>query len=264
MSVQSQLVQVAAHFDADHRQWQDCYQDNTANGHLLQTRLDRAMVLCDRYVTKPGRALDLGSGCGPATIALAKKGHNVLGVDVAPAMIAQGNRQAEAAGVADRCRLECRDFAKLDLPTESFDIIVALGFIEYFDDAVSVLARIHTWLADDGILVLQTPNRYRLTHLLQGRVGCAVEPNGDGLACRQYAPGEIADLARACGLIRIDYRGHAIGPVKIAGRFVPGYRASMWLERRMDHMADGPALRWLGRLGTSFISVFRKMEQGTP
>jgi SAM-dependent methyltransferase len=185
-------------------------------------------------------------------------GHDVFGIDLSEKMIEQACRQADEAGLAERCRFQCGDLFALDLPTASFDVVLALGLIEYFDDPMTVLARMATWLSPTGVIIVQVPNRCRLTYLLEGRIGDPIRPNGDGLLCREYSPGEIARLARMCGLRRVDYRGHGIGPLKIAGRFLPGYRGAMWLERRMDTVARCRSFRWLGRLGTSFISVLRK------
>ena len=49
-----------------------------------------------------GRALDLGSGLGRATIYLARLGWEVDGVDFVPQAIAQASERAQQAGVADR------------------------------------------------------------------------------------------------------------------------------------------------------------------
>ena len=259
MVSQSQIAEVTEHFDRAYRTWHDVYQQRQAEGYLLQTRLARAIELVQRHAPGPGRALDLGCGCGPASLALAGMGHTVLGVDVSTAMVEQASREASRAGLADRCRFQCADVGVMDLEAGSFDIIVALGFIEYFDEPKALLSRMRQWLAPTGILVLQISNRLRLTYLLDGRSRQTVQKNGAGLLSRQYSPGEIAVAAGACGLRRVDYRGHSIGPLKIGGHFLPGYRAAVWLDRRMDQIANLRCCRALGRLGTSFISVFRRI-----
>jgi len=258
MNCQPQATEVARHFDRVCQSWNDVYQGNDPEGYLLRTRLKLAMSLVRRHAPKGGRALDLGCGCGPASRALARQGYEVLGIDLAPAMIEQARVEAIRAGVADRCRFQCTDVASIAPANGGFEVIVALGFIEYFDEASGLLRKMREWLADQGILVLQMTNRIRLSGLLEGKGGQRMQRNGVGLLTRQYSPGEMADLAAECGLRRIDYRGHSLGPIKIAGRFLPGYRAAVWLDRRMDALADRWPGRRLGYLGTSFISVFRR------
>ncbi len=257
MPCQSQIAEVTRHFDQASQAWHDVYHNDQTDGYALRTRLSRALDLVQRHGLPGGRVLDLGCGCGPASLELARRGHEIVGLDVSPAMIANANKRADEARLADRCRFECADIAAIELDAHSFDIIVALGFIEYFDEPTTMLTRMRQWLKPDGVLVLQISNRLRLTNFLERRTGERLRRNGAGLLTRQYTPGEIAQAAAACGLGRIDYRGHSIGPLKIGHRYLPGFRAAIWLERRMDEIADVPAFRALGRLGTSVISVFR-------
>ena len=257
MNCQSQIVDVVDHFSQSYQTWNEAYDPANSEGHVLRVRLQRALSLVRRHAPPAGRALDLGCGCGPASHALAGLGYQVTGLDVAPTMIEQAAREAARRGVAERCRFECGDISAMDLPNGGFEVIVALGFIEYFDQPAPMLQRMREWLSPTGILVLQMTNRVRLTRLLEGKRGLRVQRNGAGLLSYQYSPAEMTAMARECGLCRVDYRGHSIGPIKLMGRFIPGYRAAMWLDRRLDAIADTRLGRRLGCLGTSFISVFR-------
>ncbi len=258
MTVQSQQADVAAYFDSHHGEWQRAYDSDADDGYVFRTRLDFAMELCRRHVLSPGRALDLGCGCGPAAIELARMGHHVLGVDLSESMIRRGRENAERAGVTSYCDFRAADFHSLDLGEHRFDVIVALGFIEYFDDPVPVLERMRSVLADSGVIVIQTPNRYRLRFLLQGRIGGPIMETSSGLRNRQYTPGQFARLAKSAGLTRVDHRGHGFGPLKIAGRFIPGYRSAHWLERRLDDVARHHITRAIGHVGACTLSVLRK------
>ena len=52
----------------------------------------------------PADALDFGCGVGRMTLALAKRVKRVVGVDIAPQMLALARRNAEEAGTANaRC-----------------------------------------------------------------------------------------------------------------------------------------------------------------
>ncbi len=257
MFVQTQIDRIADYFETNHAEWQGFYDQDSADGGLFRTRLRFALELCRIHAPQPTRALDLGCGCGPAAIELARMGHDVLGVDLSKSMIADARQAAARAGVADRCRFLDRDVWSLELPKRSFSLIIALGFVEYFDDPLAVLQRMASLLAHSGVIVVQTPNRLHLNSLLQARLARRVERNWAGLRIRRFTAREFSRLGRAAGLERIDYRGHAFGPIKIAGRFVPGYRAAHWLERRLDAVAQHRLTRAIGHFGACYISVLR-------
>lgn len=254
-SIQSQLPEVAAHFDAVHDVWRRRYDASDLSGIFFRTRLETALQLCRRHASVAGQALDLGCGTGPASIALAAMGYRVVGIDVSAKMIETAERQAAEHGQAERCRFLSGDFFELGLAPRSCDLIVALGFIEYFDDPVSVLKRMERLLSNAGIAVVQTTNRMSMKHLLRGSIGQRIEHTWSGLDARQYGPAEFGLLARRAGLRRIDYRGHGFGPIKIAGRFIPGFRAAGWLERRLDQLAGHRMARGLGLFGASIAHV---------
>ncbi|NOT01492.1 MAG: methyltransferase domain-containing protein [Phycisphaerales bacterium] len=252
---QSQRLAVTAHFDAAHDDWNRYYDAADRSGIIFRSRLDLALRLCRRHVLRAGHALDLGCGAGPAAIALAATGHQVIGIDISPSMIATADRLAAERDLSDRCRFLSADFFELGLAPRTFDLIVALGFIEYFDDPSAVLERIRNLLASTGIAVVQITNRVAMKHLLRGTIGRRIEHTWSGLDARQFGPGEFARIARGAGLRRIDYRGHGFGPLKIGGRFIPGYRAAGWIERRMDQLAGHRIARGLGRFGASIVNV---------
>jgi SAM-dependent methyltransferase len=56
-----------------------------------------------------GRALDIACGRGLAAVWLARRGLDVLGLDVSPVAVGQADELARAAGVATRCRFSVTD-----------------------------------------------------------------------------------------------------------------------------------------------------------
>jgi SAM-dependent methyltransferase len=57
-----------------------------------------------------GRALDLACGRGLGAVWLARRGLEVLGLDVSPVAIVQARDLARRSGVGDHCRFEVTDF----------------------------------------------------------------------------------------------------------------------------------------------------------
>jgi SAM-dependent methyltransferase len=70
--------------------------------------------------------LDLGCGDGTTALPAARRGANVLGVDIASNLVEAGNRRAQAEGL-DNCRFQEGDASNLqDLVDDSFDLTVSI------------------------------------------------------------------------------------------------------------------------------------------
>ena len=76
-----------------------------------------------------GSILELGCGAGRLTLALAKQGFTVTGVDVAPAMLTQARTRAAALDPTIAARLDLRqgDMTALDLK-QTFDLVICPYF----------------------------------------------------------------------------------------------------------------------------------------
>ncbi len=71
-----------------------------------------------------GQVLELGCGSGRLTIAIAKTGHNIIGIDLSASMLAAARRKAERDGVSIDFRQG--SMCDFDLP-ERFDTILIPG-----------------------------------------------------------------------------------------------------------------------------------------
>ena len=87
---------------------------------------------------EPGSVLDVGTGTGKAAIALAGwfPGADVVGIDVSPAMVAEAKRR-----VNGRPRFQVADASRLPFPAGSFDLVVLMNAIPFFDELARVTAR---------------------------------------------------------------------------------------------------------------------------
>ena len=122
-----------------------------AEGHDL----DGEARFVDAMVPRGARILD--AGCGPGRVGgrLADLGHQVVGVDIDPALIAAAEDDHPGATWL------ARDLAVLDLASEGFserfDVIVSAGNVMTFLDPATrrdVLRRLLAHLAPDGRLVV--------------------------------------------------------------------------------------------------------------
>ena len=104
------------------------------------------------------QVLDLGCGTGALVVALARKGIQVTGVDVAPPMLSLASQRARDEGLADQVTL--RELGAVDLDTafgdQVFDgIVSSLMFSELSDDEiVYTLAECQRLLRPGGQLLI--------------------------------------------------------------------------------------------------------------
>ncbi len=114
--------------------------------------------------------IDVGCGPGQYGIVLAGMGAGgVLGMDFAENMIGLAGRNAQAAGVADRCRFVLADF--LDYRFDgSYDYAIVMGFMDYIEDPGRCIEKVlsitkrkafFSFPASSGLLAMQRRIRYR-------------------------------------------------------------------------------------------------------
>ena len=89
------------------------YLDAEQYDHEYSRRRDDVAFYGEVAKKAKGPILELGAGSGRLTLALAKAGHTVVGVDASRQMIARCAAQLEQKGLADRVSLHVADFRKL-------------------------------------------------------------------------------------------------------------------------------------------------------
>lgn len=104
-----------------------------------------------KNIKPAGRLLDIGCGNGYFLAACRQKGYDVRGTDVS---------EWAAAYAAEKLKIPVirGEVDQLDLAPGSFDIITMWHFLEHTRNPRDVVTRVRTWLAEDGILVVDVPN----------------------------------------------------------------------------------------------------------
>jgi glycosyltransferase involved in cell wall biosynthesis len=125
-------------------------------GRFLQRRAD----LLEQWITLPPgqRALDAGCGHGLHLAKLAKQGARITGLDISPAMLARARLALDQAGCAD-AELLCADVNSREFQSETFDLVLAIGMLDYLPDWNRVLLRLASWTRIGGRIVFTVPKR---------------------------------------------------------------------------------------------------------
>lgn len=103
-----------------------------------------------------GTALDAGCGTGLFSLALARRGFDVLAADLAPQMVAATAEAVAAAGLAER--VGCR-VADLDALAGSFDLVACFDVLIHYPPALfAPMLRHLAGLATDSLLFTYAPS----------------------------------------------------------------------------------------------------------
>ncbi|MGW1281519.1 class I SAM-dependent methyltransferase [Streptomyces tsukubensis] len=125
------------------------YEDAFAGSPARRASLDRLL----EHLAPGSRILDIGCGTGrPTASTLAAAGHDVLGIDVSPVMVAL------AADRVPGGTFRRADIRELPLEEESYDAVCAYFSLLQMDraDQTRVLHRITRALAPGGLLAVGT------------------------------------------------------------------------------------------------------------
>jgi SAM-dependent methyltransferase len=103
----------------------------------------------------PARLLDVGCGTGWTSIFFAKRGYDVVGVDIAPDMIYHANDQ-RAREDLDNLQFLVRDYEDLDFDAE-FDAAVFYDALHHAMDEELAIRKVYEALKPGGVCITSEP-----------------------------------------------------------------------------------------------------------
>ncbi len=196
----------------------------------------------------PARLLDLGCGTGWTSVFFARAGYEVLGVDLAPDMIAHARANAERASL-DRLHFLVCDYEELPFE-DDFDAVVFYDSLHHAVDEATAVRGAYRALKSGGVCLASEPG-----------AGHEHSPEARAAVARYHVtekampPRHVIELGRAAGFRRWRVYPHAFDlhhglyrrdPDEAA----PADRWPRWLKR----LVYWPVLRLLGVTSGVFAS----------
>jgi 2-polyprenyl-6-hydroxyphenyl methylase/3-demethylubiquinone-9 3-methyltransferase len=208
----------AAHFGRMAADWWDpngssamLHQLNPVRLAYIRDRIDQHWGLdeCDLRPLRGRRVADVGCGAGLLAEPLARLGADVTAVDPAPENVAAAREHALGQGLAIDYRV-----GSVEALDGSYQLITSLEVVEHVADVRAYVQGLADALAEDGLLILSTPNRTGLARLMLIMIaeGTGRIPRGTHDWDKFLTPEELIALVRDAGLETIDCTGLAWGP----------------------------------------------------
>ncbi|MES2682181.1 MAG: bifunctional 2-polyprenyl-6-hydroxyphenol methylase/3-demethylubiquinol 3-O-methyltransferase UbiG [Pseudomonadota bacterium] len=164
---------------------------------------------------KGKRALDVGCGGGLLTEALAAKGADATGIDLADEVIEVAKLHGLESGIKASYRQISAEELAAKAPA-SFDLVCCLEMLEHVPDPASVIAALAKLAKPGATVVLSTINRNPKAFAL-AVVGAEyvlnLVPRGTHDYAKFIKPSELTAWARAAGLEPIDIKGLQYNPL---------------------------------------------------
>jgi ubiquinone/menaquinone biosynthesis C-methylase UbiE len=110
--------------------------------------------LADWLPSEPATVLDLGCGTGSLARLALEAGHRVMGVDLAPSMVALAEQKCAEQVAGGQARFLVGDAAVPPVGAETFDVVLARHLLWTLPDPHAVLARWVGLVRPGGRLVL--------------------------------------------------------------------------------------------------------------
>jgi 2-polyprenyl-6-hydroxyphenyl methylase/3-demethylubiquinone-9 3-methyltransferase len=161
------------------------------------------------------RVLDVGCGGGILSEAMARTGADVLGIDLARAVLEVAKMHAQESQVTLRYRAVAAEELALEAPGE-FDLVTCMEMLEHVPDPAAILQALATLVRPGGNVVVSTLNRTPLAFLvaiLGAEYVARVLPRGTHEYLKFIRPSELAAWARPAGLDLRDVTGIGYNPL---------------------------------------------------
>lgn len=222
-----------ARFDATAQRWWDPHGEFRPLHVLNPVRLD---YIDEKASLRGKRVLDVGCGGGLLSEAMARRGAEVTGIDLAPQTIEVAQLHALESGLPIRYVREAAE-AHATHSAGAYDVVTCMEMLEHVPEPESVLRALHDLVRPGGNVIVSTLNRNLKSYLL-AVIGAEyvlnLLPRGTHTYERFIKPSELSRWARAAQLSVVDVAGLAYDPLQHTARRTNDVGVNYMMQLRRD------------------------------
>ena len=261
------------YFRSNSRYWRDIYFEESLDCELYRERRKAVLTIVDRLGLPAGaQVLEVGCGAGLTTVELAKRSYAVTAVDAVEDMLRLTRDAVAKAGVDGRVETGIEDVQRLSFPSNSFDLIVAMGIVPWLappQPAISEMARV---TRQGGYVIATVDNFWCLIHLLDPRCFQPMRPfrhkvadmlarlslrARTGVRFRRYTRKEMDGLLAQAGVEKLEGVTLGFGPFTFMGRNIFPDSIGITVHRKLQKLASA-GFPGLQSTGIEYVVVGRK------
>ena len=135
--------------------WESLYNPLNPKSYPFIIRLQKTLNLLEDIDNK--KICDLGCGTGVLIPFILKKNGNYTGIDFSKRMLDTIRSKYQKEINDKKVDLLLSDFKNLD-QTRKYDILIGLGFMEYFDEPKKIVKKLYNIIPNEGRIILSFPN----------------------------------------------------------------------------------------------------------
>jgi len=218
------------------------------NWKFIQRKLRVEELLANE---KPGRLLDVGCGTGPMAPAFLQRGWEFHGLDIAPKMIEHARRRFANE---PRAKFYVGRIEQAEFPANHFDAVIAMGLLEYLNDAelAAAMKEMARVLKPGGVMVISVIQPRSLDSVMRQALALptrVLKPiymklrgkkfDLDGLVHHPFSVAALESMMTDVGCIREDHAYYNLVPLPFPfDKLLPrlALTASRWAEpKQHDH-----------------------------
>src|SRR3984885_10720187 len=166
------------------------------------------------------RVLDVGCGGGILCEAMAKRGAQVLGIDLSQAVLDVADLHALESKLQIQYRATAAEELAVAQPAE-FDLVTCMEMLEHVPDPAAILGALARLVRPGGDVIVSTLNRKPLAFavaILGAEYIARILPRGTHEYLKFIRPSELARWGRTAGLELLDLTGLSYNPLTRAFR----------------------------------------------